>query len=508
MNKLEELLVSQRARFDALAAVWLQAGANAFGISRDGRTLATWSNEPYDCTARLQAPVSSDGKTVAELWVVGQEDTATHARLNMDASLVSQWVKLESEIETMTGDLIDVQDRLLALYDLNRALRRFLNLDTLLPAVTREAARLIQCGKAFVYVQTPDGQTHTAQTGELPLDTTRLQHLGNDMFRHNKPLVFAADEADGLIALSLHNLMCVPLKQPDGLLVMLGWADKAQGMFTSPDIKLGQAIAEQASAEIENVLLYTELLAQARLRTELELARNIQKRLVPQRVPHVAGLDVSARMLPALQVGGDFYDAIEAPLRPFCIALGDVSGKGISAALVMAIVRTSLRTKARFMPNATPASILTRLTEELYDDLTELSMFATTFVVQFDHAHNELVFANAGHAPVIFVPKNREPQLLEADSAPLGVLPISLAENVRIPFGVNDVLVVATDGFSEARNAAGELFGIPRLMEAIRERADNTAREISDALFGLIAEYSQGKMEDDQTLVVIKGVAE
>lgn len=507
MNKLEQVLVAQRAQFDALAAVWLQANATAFGIAQNGRDVMSWSREMHRGATRIHALIVKDNCLAGELWVQGLDDAAARARLEMDASLVARWLQLEAEIDTMTADLIDAQDQLLALYDLNKALRKFFTLGELLNALVSEAARLIQCGNAFVIFQEPNGRSQIAQTRTGTLDEPQISGLFENVSQSRKRLLLRADEANGLIPLAQHNVLCVPVRVKEKIQGALGWLDKAQGTFTSPDIKLAQAIAEQAGAEIENVLLYNESLAQARLKTELELAHNIQHHLLPQTLPRIPGLDLYAHMLPALQVGGDFYDLINTPKRPFCLTLGDVSGKGMSAALVMAIVRTSLRIKARFMPNATPADMLTRLTEELYDDLTEMSMFATTFVAQFNHARSELVYANAGHAPVIFLPRGGAPQLLEADSTPLGVLPLSLAENFTIPLAPGDVLVVATDGFSEARNPDGEMFGIPGLMEAIQTLAPRTAREISDALFERIAEYSQGTMDDDQTLVIVKRIS-
>ncbi len=508
MLRLNDLLLSQRAQFDALAAVWLQANATAFGIARDGRDLMSWTREHKPRAQRVRATISPADESVGELWLEGLAEVNCRTRLEMDAAMIARWLQLETELDVMTGDLIEAQDQLLALYDLNRAMRKFFSLDALLAALVNEAARLMKCDNAFVMIETAEGQRYWAQVMPELLSKKQVTGLYDRVMRDAKPLVAAAKELSCLDLSNAQHVMCVPVLLQDKVGGVLGWLDKTAEAFNSPDLKLAQAIAEQAGADIENVILYNESLAQARMKTELDLARNIQSRLVPQTVPDIPGLDLCARMLPALQVGGDFYDLILSPGRPFCFALGDVSGKGMAAALVMAIVRTSLRTKARFMPNATPADMLVRLTEELYDDLTELSMFATTFVAQFDTALSQLIYANVGHAPVIFMPHDGEPQLLEADSAPLGVLPMSLAENMVRAFAPNDLLVVATDGFTEARNADGEMFGIPRLMELIRSMATRSAREISDALFEMIGQYSQGKVDDDQTLVVVKRVAQ
>jgi sigma-B regulation protein RsbU (phosphoserine phosphatase) len=279
--------------------------------------------------------------------------------------------------------------------------------------------------------------------------------------------------------------------------------------FASPEIKLAHAIAEQAGSQIENVLLHEETVAQARLETEMVLARSVQKRLLPNRAPSVPGLVLHGRTVPALQVGGDFYDFITTPAqgtRLCTFAVGDVSGKGLSAALVMAMTRTVLRSKAN--GGASPAQVLDGANAELYDDFTEVAMFATAFVGQYNPNTQALCFANAGHSPVIYCPSGGPARLLEADGTALGVLPVSLCEDYALPFGPGELLIMGTDGFSEATNAAGEMFGYERLLRLVESLADKPAEAILDALFAAIGSFAAGHLqEDDRTLVVAKGVA-
>jgi phosphoserine phosphatase RsbU/P len=256
--------------------------------------------------------------------------------------------------------------------------------------------------------------------------------------------------------------------------------------------------------ELERVT--TERIAQARLKTELELTASIQVQLLPQKIPHIPGLDMYARSRPATQVGGDFYK-FNAQRDPFVFAVGDVSGKGLPAALLMAMTRIVLHGAARFIPVLHPKAILTRAIENLYDDFTEVGMFSTVFVGCYEAENRQLAYANAGHSPVIYYPAGGRATMLEADGPAIGVLPNNLCENSLLTFSPGDVLVVATDGFSEAHNVHGELFGYERLIELVEELSAQPAVEIAETLFQKISHFAMGcDQYDDQTLIVIKGV--
>ncbi len=143
---------------------------------------------------------------------------------------------------------------------------------------------------------------------------------------------------------------------------------------------------------------------------------------------------------------------------------------------------------------------------ELYDDFSEVSMFATVFVGQYQPATRSLSYSNAGHSPVIYVPSGGEAQLLPADSTPMGVEPSNEAVNKKLKIRGGDVLVVASDGLNEARNGQNELFGYTRLLRLVEELAHKPARDISTELFRAVDEFSAGhSQDDDQTVVVLKG---
>jgi sigma-B regulation protein RsbU (phosphoserine phosphatase) len=211
--------------------------------------------------------------------------------------------------------------------------------------------------------------------------------------------------------------------------------------------------------------------------------------------------------LPASQVGGDFYDFYDAPGQPFRFSLGDVTGKGISAAMLMAMTRTTFRNRIRNIGNAYPADIMGAANDDMYDDFTELTMFATVFFGQYHHQERAIYYANAGHSPVVYCPFGGPSYLVEADGTALGVLPTSLCENHMMPFQPGDVLVAATDGFVEARNPQGDMFGYDRFLGLIETYAHEDPETLGGILYQAVATFSAGQpQDDDQTLVVVKGV--
>jgi sigma-B regulation protein RsbU (phosphoserine phosphatase) len=478
----------------------------------NGQQIAAWPAQATETDPDLRATVSVGALTLGELQVRGLTRSEMQGRLAAEAALLGQWVQVEGEIDGMTNELIEAQDQLLALYDLSRSTRSHLSLHDTLSSLAREAARLVKSEAAAALVAMP---------GDLP---TVVQHPPARADSEWLLSVFRQTEAGGRELLvnrngcnpaglpsGIENIFMVPIQIGGRFTAGLALINKIDGPFTSPDMKLTRAIAEQAGAQIENVQLYQEKLAQTRLETEMALARRVQMHLLPQRPPVVPGLDVYARTLPALEVGGDFYDLLETPSGPYSFVVGDVSGKGISAALIMAMTRTVLRGAGR-APNrdnhwATPAEIMARATEELYDDLTEVSMFATIFLGQYDAANRQLCYANAGHSPVIYCAAGCEAQMLEADGPALGVLPINLSENQHMSFGPGDLLVVGTDGFNESRNTDGEMFGYERLLRLVEQLADRCADEIAANLYAAVSIFGAGHpQDDDQTLVVVKGV--
>ncbi len=505
---LSIILAAQRTQFTALAEFWLAEGATTFSIWENGQMLAQWPAEAKPHETQTNVPIQVGMRTLGELRVSGLNGVKARTRLTVEADLIGQLVKAENEMDNLTAELVDAQDQLLALYELNRATRTHLEIDQMLYLLTQEVVRLVKAEGVFIMLNTNDQPMFVEQHPVALFDEIALQYF----FKHSlasgyEELLLRIEDAPDMLPNEMSSLFLKPTPIRKNTTALLGFLLNQPAVSLSPNLKLARAITDYVGAQIENSLLHQETLEQAKLKTELELAAQIQLRLLPQRLPKVSGLDVAAMSRPASQVGGDFYDFVGQPGLPFTFIIGDVSGKGMSAALLMAMTRTVIRSKANSQPMPTPEAVLAYSNEIMYDDFTEVGMFATVFVGRYDPTPRELLYANAGHSPVIYCPGGTQAQLLEADGPAMGVLQSSLSEDCVITFSPGDLLILATDGFSEARNPAGEMFGFEQLLQLVESLAHKSAREIVGAMFDAIAEFSDEHVQDDdQTLVVIKGV--
>ncbi len=504
---LVALLSSQYARFAALAESWLALGATAFGVCQDGRPLVYWPAGHRLAKPSLVAPIMRGDQELGDIRVAGISGIAFDQRLRADASMISYMLQLEEELQLMTADLVTSQDQQLALYRLTQSMRHHVSVEETLEAVTTEAIRMTKSQGGYTMFVPASAQEPllVQQPADLlPPDYAWQFYWQSQAGEREINLATAPPD---LADLGVVNLLHVPIWVRGSVMAGLGLVNRSGG-FGTPDIKLAKAIADQASAQIERMLLYQEMFDQTKLRTEMELARRVQLDLLPMTLPTVPGLDIYANSRPAYQVGGDFYDFIVQEGRPFIFSIGDVTGKGLSAALLMTMTRTAIHSKAQFMPYPTPEAVMRQSNEDLYNDFTRVGVFATAFVGQYEAESRTLLYANAGHAPVIYRPRDGEAVLLRADSTAIGILPVSHCRNQRLRLGPDDLLVVATDGFTDIRDSDEDILGVDRLIELVEALHEKSAQEIAVSLFEETDRFGHGRpQDDDQTLVVIKGAA-
>lgn len=504
---LTTLLLSQHSHFDSIAQGWLLSGAKAFIVKgSNGVPVASWP--PYaDASAiTLAENVEVQRGKVGELCVIGAEGIANRVRLQIEAEMVSSLIQSTNTLHEVTTRLVDTQDHLIALYDLTQAMRSKVDLDEVLKLLIVEAVRLVKSDAAFVLVQQPGEPWIFHQYPELTLDLAVLKRLLGTVRRKDRYRLLTKRDV-GSESFGFRSVLLLPIQLYDATQAVLGLVNELSDDFLFPEIKLARAIADHASARIENVMLYRKDLEQAKMQTEIKLAQQVQLNLLPQEIPDVPGIDFWASSRPALQVGGDFYDFLQLEKRPFTFIVGDISGKGMAAAILMAMTRTVMRSNVYDTYLQTPAIVIGRSNAHLYADFTEVSMFATIFIGQYEPAKQELLYANAGHSPVIYCPVGGRARLLKADGTAIGILPTSFSENQRLPFAPGDVLIVATDGLNEAYNDREELFGYDRLLTLVETLATKPAQEIAERLYGAVNTFSAGVPQyDDQTVMVLKGV--
>jgi sigma-B regulation protein RsbU (phosphoserine phosphatase) len=280
--------------------------------------------------------------------------------------------------------------------------------------------------------------------------------------------------------------------------------------YSGSDLRLLQSVATQTGLALENSYLTAAIAAEVaqreRLNRELEIAREVQERLFPQHLPHVPGLDYCGACRPALGVGGDYYDFLLLPGGPIGIAVGDVSGKGIAAALLMASLQASLRSQT-IQGGSDLATIIGNVNRLVYE-ASGANKYATFFYAQYDPASRQLTYVNAGHnPPMIFRKSGAAPEVLplEAGGAVVGLLPDFPYAQATVTMQPGDLLVGFTDGISEAMNAADEDYGEARLIAAAQTCDGLSAAETISCLVADVDAFVAGaKQHDDMTLVVVR----
>lgn len=292
--------------------------------------------------------------------------------------------------------------------------------------------------------------------------------------------------------------------------------------FTPDDQRLLQSIAQQLAVAVEQARLLKLQEEDRRLQRQLQLAADVQGRMMPRMVPRLPRLDVAARWLPSLELSGDFYDLFEKPGSggsSLGIVVGDVVGKGIAAALLMAGVKSSLRAHAAELDR--PDEVISRVNRDLCRDTRE-SEFVTLWFAIVDPATLELTWCSAGHDPVIVVrPRPRggpsahggdaHPEVIELSAGGMvaGIDPASPYASSRFLLAPGDVVVACTDGVSDAMDFASRRFGRPRIrraaQHAVAENPRATAAEIVERIFWEIRQFAGlAKRTDDQTVVVLR----
>ena len=298
------------------------------------------------------------------------------------------------------------------------------------------------------------------------------------------------------------SLMCVPLRLKGRMIGVLSVFNKKGSGFTESDQRLGTIIAAQSAQVIEHARLVEEEKALQVMQRELEMAHEIQRNLLPKTVPDLPGYDLAAKTVPARNVGGDYYDFLPSGDDHLALVLGDVSGKSMPAALLMANVQATIRGQTLLNPAA--GDCMTRSNRLLYDS-TDSDKFVTFFYAVLDPARHELRYSNAGHNPPMLLSKGGEPRLLETGGPVLGVVPSFSFPEATVTIDPGDLLVIYSDGFTEAMNRRFEEFGEDRLLEATRAAWDLPAAGIVESIFDAVNKHAgDAPQTDDMTLMVLR----
>ena len=309
---------------------------------------------------------------------------------------------------------------------------------------------------------------------------------------------------------TIKSTILVQIKQRNELVGILSFGPRRGGFqYSVADRELLMSIAGQLALIIDNARLTERMVVQERLRRELALAAEVQQRLLPSQAPKTSGMEIAGFCEPARGVGGDYYDFIKFDNSQLGVAIADVAGKGMPAALLMSTVQATLRslTAARNGSVITDlSSIVTKLNRLLFNS-TNGEHYVTFFYAMFDQATRSLTYVNAGHNPPIYLRADDGSEFRQLTSGGLvaGAFEDAAYEQETVQMKSNDLLFLYTDGLTEALNVEGEEFGTSRMMETLKSIASLSADQIRDVVARRVKEWCAGiSLYDDLTFVVMK----
>lgn len=444
------------------------------------------------------------------------EDDARSAK---DKSSIISTLDVRSSSNLRLG--VKPEAKLRAVLNISKALVQVLNLNEVLQKILEGLFQIFpQADEGFVILKDPERQklfvkaTKTRNPeGEntVRVSMTIVRHAlkgGQAVLSADAVQDPRFDSSQSLSGLMIRSMMCVPFmgKSGEPLGVIQIDTKDVRHQFSNDDLDLLVAVASQAGLAVENARLHAAQLRDNETRKDLEIARQIQLGFLPHQPPKLEGFEFYDRYEAALHVGGDYFDYVALPGNRVAVAIGDVAGKGISAALLMARLYSAARFHLLTSPSA--ATALTGLNTELASSGLG-HRFITCVLAIIDPARSQIVIANAGHPPPVVRTGAGEIRALgrHESGLPLGVLPNQVFTEATLPFEPGDTLTLYTDGINESMNAAEELYGRERLSKFIAAAKITSAESLADAIITDVEKFCAGQAQrDDVCLVCVRRV--
>lgn len=498
---LEKLLRKNKALQAALLTLAGGMGGELGVQDADGALLLGRSMG----AASHSAPVELNGAVLGRV----ASDAAPAPLLAALAQMLATIAAQEAEKRALGAELLDKYRELNLLYTLSERLLVEPDPQAIATLALAEAGRVIQTTAGWLLLADGDDAVILSHTGrELSLkpglgarDSLLHEVLASREaeIRNNAPAADYFDESP----VDAYALLCAPLKTEQRVLGAILLAAEAPAAYTARDLKLLNTVALQVAPALEMARLYQVAVEQGRMERELQLAYQVQAGLIPARAPQIAGWQFAGHWRPARELSGDYYDFIDAGDGCLGLVIGDVADKGMPSALFMVHARAAVRTAVRYRDP--PAQAIFEANELVHPE-SKRGHFVTLFYARLDTASGRLTYVNAGHnPPLLYDASNRQFRELTLTGYPLGLMDAARYGEGRAMLAPGDVLVMYTDGLTEAVDASGNDFGEERLQDLIRRNAHLPAAEVSASMAGALEEFAgDAPPFDDLTLLVVK----
>ena len=403
-------------------------------------------------------------------------------------------------------------EELSVLNDLARAIGASLNTEEIIQTIIRRSLRASSAEQGVITLIEEESNQSMKTLVRTMVSSREQGHFHFNqallgwMHLNKKPLVINDPKSDERFRgitwdESIRSLVAVPMMVKSGLRGVLTVYNKKDGKpFTEDDQRLLAIIAGQSGQVVENARLYEREKAFVKIEEELRFAARIQNELLPQSSPGIPGYEIAGRTIPAQEVGGDYYDFIPIDDHRWAFCLGDVTGKGLPASLLMANLQATLR--GQTLTAGTPKTCLERSNQLLFQS-TAPEKFATLFYTILDTQNHSLHYSNAGHEnPYLFCTQSATKRL-SVGGIPLGMLPEFTFEQGTIPIEEHSMLVIFSDGVTEAMNAEEDQFGEARIAEVLAQYKEAPAAQVIDQLVAAVKKHAAGHPQSDDITVVV-----
>jgi phosphoserine phosphatase RsbU/P len=462
-----------------------------------------------------RAPIAG-GRTAYHLELNGRYGDESRRFL---LAALAQVFAYEGEAESAAHELSERYEEINLLYTIAEILASFLSMEEATTRILEEVTDVLGARRAALWVANP-GRNRlvlTAAVGDEgssgPIALDDDSSITARVFRDRQPINLEAGAplpGPGLEAPLPHGeepYLSVPVSftPPDGTSRTVGVITlvgrRTDVRFNASDLRLLTAIASQVGAALETQRLLRESLRRERFERELELAHRLQLKLLPD-ASRFEAARVAARCAPAESVGGDLYHLFELGHERVGVVIGDVSGHGFSAAMIMALTMSAI---AIYSQEATqPGEVMRRVHQALIDELETTEMYLTILFVVVDRSSREVLYSNAGHPHAFVVRPDGAAHRLGATSPPLGTTPLADYGEERVEWGPDDLLLLFTDGLSDAFTGEAGISGEQHLLAEVRTMGGADPATILERIFGMASTGHTVVPPDDRTAVLLR----
>lgn len=428
-------------------------------------------------------------------------------------------VKELSRLQEENRQLKKAVEELSILNDIATAINSTLSLEKIVHLIVQKCVKFFQVEQTVVMLLEESDTDQRFHTMVRQMDTSvsrlpyRLDtHLTGWMLKYQQPLLvndLAEDERFAALIeedCPITSLLSVPLVTKGRIIgVITAFNKKLHDGFTPEDQRLLSIISTQSAQVIENARLLEKEQELIRVGEELRMAYDIQVNLLPSESPNIPGLDIAGKSIPAKSVGGDYFDFLTVDDRYWIICLGDVTGKGLPAALLMSNLQAIVHSQK--LTELSPAKHMKNTNTLIFENTSD-EKFVTMFYGILDLQTGEFIYCNAGHDyPFLLNGENSDPIRLKTGGLVLGFLPDYDYQEERFQFSSGSTLVIYSDGIPEAKNSKDEEFGEERLLEVLLKNKHLTSEKLLDRIVAATREFTgETPQSDDITSIVIKAL--